>query len=258
MKFSVLVITLSSLLSVTAWPRAEAAGASPMIQAETSPPGWREAKSKALDLTLSGKDLEVVAIYEKFVAQYPKFAEAEFMLGAAHESAARATIRSRAPDALATRAKHFDAAILHMRRGLELAGRQAPFDWMRGFIDIHGIVGVDRPAEYERLVREEVTRYPAEPHAHAYLLSLLAQKGQPIDAAAKAARAAIPKTADARADLAGSIVSFVNDYRPLMAASGLSALLAEASSLVDEALKLKPGDAFALRTKAQIEQLRGR
>lgn len=160
MKGRVLVITLSSLLSVPAWPRAEAAGASPMIQAETSPPGWRQAKSKALDLTLSGKDLEVVAVYEKFVAQYPKFAEAEFMLGAAHESAARATIRSRAPDASATRATHFDAAILHMRRGLELAGRQAPFDWMRGFIDIHGLVGVNRPEEYERLVREAVTRYP--------------------------------------------------------------------------------------------------
>jgi len=258
MKRRVLVITLSSLLSLTAWPRAEAAGASPMLQAETSPPGWREAKSKALDLLVSGKELEVVAIYEKFVAQYPSFAEAHIMLGATHEAVARAAVRNRVPDPLAVRAKHYDAAILHMRRGLELAGRQAPFDWMRGFIDIHGLIGVDRPAEYERLVREAVTRYPAEPHAHAYLLSLLAQKGQPIDAAAKAARAAIPKTADARAGLAGSIASFVTDYRPLMPASGLSALLAEASSLVDEALKLKPGDAYALRTKARIEQLRVR
>lgn len=50
----------------------------------------------------------------------------------------------------------------------------------------------------------------------------------------------------------------MNDYRPLMPASGLSALLAEASSLVDEALKLKPGDAAALLTKAKIERLRTR
>jgi len=133
----------------------------------------------------------------------------------------------------------------------------APFDWMRGFIDIHGVVGVDRPAEYERLVREAVARYPAEPHAHAYLIALLAQQGQPIAAAAGAARAAIPKTADARVALAGSLAAFVTDFGRLTA-SGAQALLAEASSLVDEALKMKPGDEGAVRTRARIEQLHKR
>lgn len=226
--------------------------------AETTPPGWREAKSQALDLTLAGKELEVIALYEKWVARHPDFAEAHFMLGAAHESAARATIGSRAPDARASRAKYYDAAILHMRRAFELAGRRAPFDWMRGFIDIHGIVGAGRPAEYERLVREAVTRYPAEPQAHAYLLSLLAQQGQPIEAAAAAARAAIPKTAAARVDLAGGIAAFVNDYGRLTPAASMQALLTEASSLAGEALKMTPGDADALRTRARIEQLRKR
>ena len=217
---------------------------------------WQEAKSKALDLTLSGKDLEVVAIYEKWVSQYPNFPEAHFMLGGAHESVARATFGSGARDGVTTRAKHFDAAILHLRRAIELAGRRAPFDWVRGFIDIHGVVGVNRPAEYERLVREAVTRYPADPFAQAYLLALLARKGQPLEAAAAAARAAIPKGADARVDLAGSLASFVGDYAALMPASGSKALLVEASSLVDEALKLKPNDATALRTRARIDELR--
>ena len=251
-------ITLTFLVCVAARPRADAGGVPAVMQtgAMETPPGWREAKSQALDLTLAGRELEVVALYEKWVAQHPNFAEAHFMLGAAHESVARATIRSRAPDALTTRAKHFDAAILHMRRAFELAGRRAPFDWMRGFIDIHGLVGVDRPAEYERLVREAVTRYPAEPHAHAYLLELLAQQGHAIDAAAAAARAAIPKTADARVALAGSLASFAETFGRLVPAPGLKALVAEASSLVDEALKLKPNDASALRTRARIEQLR--
>jgi hypothetical protein len=254
----VVIVTVFFLLCTAAWPRAAAADAAVPLQAgaETPPPGWREATGKAMDLTLAGKDLELVAIYEKFVAQYPNFAEAHFRLGAAYESAARATIGSRAPDAQAMRAKYFDAAILHMRHGIDLAGRRAPFDWMRGFIDIHGIVGVDRPAEYERLVRAAVKQYPAEPYAHSYLLALFAQKGQPIEAAAAAARAAIPKTAAARVDLAGSLASYVNDFRRLMPASGMQALLAEASSLVDEALKLKPNDADALRTRARIEQLR--
>ena len=260
MKKLALILTVSSLLWVAAKPRAEGRGTPPARQAgtaETTPPGWKEAKSQALDLTLSGKDLEAIALYEKWVARYPSFAEAHFMLGAAHESAGRATIGSRVPDARASREQHYDAAILHMRRGLELAGRRAPFDWMRGFIDIHGVVGVDRPAEYERLVREAVARYPAEPHAHAYLIALLAQQGQPIAAAAGAARAAIPKTADARVALAGSLAAFVTDFGRLTA-SGAQALLAEASSLVDEALKMKPGDEGAVWTRARIEQLHKR
>lgn len=221
-----------------------------------APPGWQDAKNKALDLTLAGKDLDVVALYEKFVAQYPNFAEGHVMLGAAHESVARGAMRSGAADPIALRTKHYEAAIEQMRRGLDLAGARAPFDWFRGFIDIHGIVGVNRPAEYERLVKEAVTRYPADPYAQSYLLTWLAQQGRPIDAAAKAARAAIPKTADARDALAGSLATYVRDFGRLMPESGVSALLTEASSLVDEALKMKPGDQNVLRTKTQIESLR--
>jgi hypothetical protein len=220
------------------------------------PPGWREANSKALDLTLAGKELELVAIYEKFVAQYPNFADAHFRLGAAHENVARAAMRSGAKDPIALRAKHYEMAIREMRRGLELAGRNASFDWYRGFIDIHGIVGVDRPAEYERLVREGVVKYPADPYAHGYMITMLAGKGQPIDAAVKAARAAIPKTADARDSLAGFLAQHVSDFRRLMPEPGVNAVLTEASSLIDEALKMKPGDAGALRTRALIDQLR--
>ena len=49
------IITVCSLLQGTA------TGAPPA--------GWREAKSRGLDLTLAGKELEVVALYEKFVKQ---------------------------------------------------------------------------------------------------------------------------------------------------------------------------------------------
>ncbi|HYD08423.1 MAG TPA: hypothetical protein VEC60_22010, partial [Reyranella sp.] len=113
--------------------------------ATDAPPGWRAAKDKALDLTIAGKDLDVLAIYEKFAAQHPKFAEAQFMLGAAHEQVARGAVRNKLPDPVATRMKHYELAITHMRRGIDMAGAGAPFDWFRGFIDIHGLVGVDRP-----------------------------------------------------------------------------------------------------------------
>jgi hypothetical protein len=105
-------------------------------------------------------------------------------------------------------------------------------------------------------VRDAVKQYPANPYAHGYMLTMLADRGQPIDSAATAARAAIPKTAEARTDLASFVVSHVDDFGQLMPAASLNALLAEASALTDEALKLKPGDARASKTRSRIEQLR--
>lgn len=254
----VTVVAVASLLCLSQ-TRAVARGAAPAAmqvgRAQTPPPGWPAAKSKALDLVLDGKDLEAVSVYEKWVAEHPNFAEGHFMLGAVHESVARAMFTSRVPDAAITRRKYFDAAVLHMRRALELAGREAPFWWIRALIDIHGVVGLNQPAEYERFVRKAVAEYPAEPLAHAYLLALLAGKGGPIDAVARAARGAIPKGPDARVELAGALVGFVQDFGRLTPALA-PALLPEALRLVDEALKLKPGDAAALDTRARIQSMR--
>ena len=254
MKQILTVIAITSSLSVAAPPSASPTAAQAAKQtgrAEMPPPGWSEAMAKALDLTLAGKDLEMVALYEQWVARYPNFGEAHYMLGAAHESVARSAVTSRLPDASTTRRKHLEAAVLHMRRGLELQGRRAEFMSARTLIDIHGPIGLNQPTEYERLVREAAARYPAEPLAHAYLLALLAGKGEPIDAAARAARAGIPKGPAARVDLAGAMVEFVQDYgriTPSLAA----ALLPEAARLADEALQLKPGDAEALDLRSRI------
>ena len=230
----------------------------PAMQAgrtQAPPPGWSDAKSKGLDLLIEGKDLEVVALYEQWVARHPNFPEAHFMLGAAHESVARSAVVRRLPDASATRKKHLDAAVLHMRRARELEGRRADFLSARALIDIHGVIGLNQPAEYERLVREAAAQYPAEPLAHAYLLALLAGKGEPIAAAARAARAAIPRGPAARVDLARAMVGFVDDLGRLTP-SLASVLLPEASRLADEALALKPGDAAALDLRSRINAMR--
>jgi hypothetical protein len=257
MKPFFIVVAVASLL-VLAAQRVESSGAGPAApqagRPPTEPPGWSETKRKALDLTLEGKDLAVLAIYEQWVAKHPNFADGHFMLGAAHESVARALLTSRAADAQSTRTKHFEAAAVHMRRGLELAGRDASFDMMRALIDLHGVIGINRPAEYERLVREGITRFPAEPLAHAYLLALLATKGEPIETAARAARAAIPKGPDARVDLAGALVAEVGNLGRLTHPLAPT-LLPEASRLVDEALKMKPNDAAALRVRGDIQAM---
>lgn len=211
--------------------------------------------SKALDLTLEGKDVEVLAMYEAWVAKHPHFGDGHFRLGAAHESVARALSSSRAPDAQTARVKHLEAAVLHMRRAIELGGPDSSsFLGMRGLIDLHGVGGLNRPAEYERLVRASITRYPAEPLAHAYLLEILATKGEPIEPAARAARAAMPKGPDARIALANALVAYVRDFGRLTPAVAPT-LLPEASRLIDEALTLKPGNAEALAVRDDIQAL---
>jgi hypothetical protein len=200
---------------------------------------------------MADKNLAAVAIFEKWVAAHPEYAEGHFWLGAAHEGVARATLTSRAPDAQTTRTKHFEAAVLHMRRGLERAGPDTLFMMLRALIDLHGVFGLNRPAEYERLVREAVARCPTEPLAHAYLLELLVTKGEPIEPAARAARAALLNPG-ARVGLASALVAKVRNIDRLDSALR-PALLPEASRLVEEALRLKPGDADALRVRGDIE-----
>lgn len=222
-----------------------------------TPPGFREATGKALDLTLEGKDLEVIALWEEWVAQYPKFGEARMMLGAAHEALAKSIRTGRAKGDAAAVARHYSAAILHTRRAIEKAGPRAPFDWMRSLIDMHHpLLGAGPADEYERLVREGVKRYPADPHAHGYLITMLADQNKPIASAAAAARAALPRTPDARADLAGMMAVHVRDFSRLMPEAGVKALVAEATALVAEALKMSPKHTAALRTKERLDELR--
>lgn len=258
MSLFVIVITVVSFLVLAAPPRAASSGAgSTTAQAgrsETPPPDWLETWTKATHLAAEGKNAEVLALYEQWVAKHPDFGEGHFELGQAHEAIARVMVMSGAPDAQPTRQKHLEASALHRRRALELAGPDAPFRMMRALIELHDHVGLNRPAEYERLVRESVVRYPAEPGAHAYFLALLASKGNPIETAARAARAAIPKGPEARVELAGALVAHVAvpSFRtPALAPT----LLPEASRLIDEALTLKPGDAEALHLRARIHEM---
>jgi hypothetical protein len=248
-----IVVAVVSLVELAAQqPRGASAGP-PALQTQRpeTPPGWADTKRKARDLTREDKHREAVALYERWVAAHPDFPEGHFRLGEAKESLAVALVVSGAPNQDAERIRHFEAAASHMRRALDLAGPAAPFLMMRALIDIHGVVGLGRPAEYARLVRAGVTRFPAEPQAHGYLLALIAAKGEPIDAAARAARAAIPEGPDGRVALAGALVAQVATRGSLT--RGLApTLLPEASRLVDEALQVKPDHAAALRLRANI------
>ena len=243
MKHAAIVVTI--LLAVFVSTSSAFANAAGQVERPATPPGWREVMSKSFDLTLAGKHTELIAIYEKWVAKYPNFFEARMMLGGAHENLGREVLVSGAADAAAKSVKHFEAAVVHFRRALELPG--ADFGAMRVLIDVHGAVGLNRPEEYERLVYVGLTQYPAEPGAHAYLMALLATKQVPLDSAVRAALAAVPKGPDARATIAGMLYHFARDDR-----NGAEAVLRVALQFIEEALKIDPKHAYALREKARI------
>jgi tetratricopeptide (TPR) repeat protein len=245
MKHRAIAMTMAVALSGNTPPAFAGTHAQGRVERPATPPGWSEVMSKSLDLTLAGKHTELIAIFEQWVAKYPNFVDARMMLGGAHENLGRDMLRSGVPDARAKSVRHFEAAVAHFRRALELPG--ADFDAMRVLIDVHGIVGLHRPDEYERLVHEGLKRYPAEPGAHAYLIALLAGKQAPLDGAVRAALAAVPKSAEARATIAGTLYHFAPYDR-----SNAEAILRVALQFADEALKVDPRDKYALRVKAQI------
>ena len=87
-----------------------------------------------------------------------------------------------------------------------------------------------------------------DPFAHAYVIMLRARKGEPIDGAVRAARAAIPKTAQARTELASVLMGFVRDDSESVGVPVAAAAL----GLVNDALTLAPDDVNALEQKAEI------
>lgn len=252
MKHAAVVITVFLAVCDSTASAADNTRAAEQGKPQAAPPGWSEVLRQSLDLTLAGKHSELVATFEKWVARYPNFVEARLMLGSAHENIGREIRASRAPDAAAKSVPHYEAAVEHFRRALELPG--AGFDVMRGLIDIHGPIGLNRPAEFERLVHEGVKKYPAEPGAHAYLIALLAGKAAPLDEAVRAALVALPKGPDARADLAGFLYQSATD--PLQI--GAEAVLRTALRFTDEALKIDPAHKAAMREKARIVEEQAR
>jgi hypothetical protein len=238
-------------VSHTSARQTTAAKASAPRQELQAPPGWSATLQKTLDLELQGRVSEMVAIYEKWVADYPDFADAHAMLAGAHELLGRAALRSGAPDARNTSATQFEIAAVESRRAVDLTppgNVTMTLDPLRGLIDLYGPAALNRPSEYERLVDEGLTRHPADPMAHAYRIRLLATQGKPIDRAVRAARAEIPKTASGRTKLASVLMAFVRDDG--QGAAGPVA--AAALRLVDEALTLDRNDIGALEQKAEI------
>jgi hypothetical protein len=225
----VIVTALAIIISATAGQAIATPRGQSRATPHTPPPGWREAIRSTLDMTLAGQHDEVIAIYEKWVAKYPDFGDAHSMLCGAYEAKARDLLSKRVPDAGFLALNLLEKGAVHARRAFELG--DDPRTAMRGLIDIYGPLGLNRPDEQERVIREAVTRYPAEPLAHGEFISLLMNKGERIETALTAARSAIPKVAEARLEYAELLLKQAQRAREPYRAM----LLAEVERLTAEA-----------------------
>jgi len=206
-------------------------------------------------MVLAGKDADVIAVYERWVARHPDFADGYLMLGGAHEALGKKILVGDAPGGRPTATKHLEIAAGHFTRGIELKGADTDFMDYRVLADVYDVLGLNRPEEHERVVRAAVRQFPTEPLAHSYLITLVATKNEPLEPSVRVARASLPPGADARASLAASIAYWVRDFGGLYGDSTMAPLLREALSLVNEAVTLDPAHGDAARTKMLIEQL---
>lgn len=209
---------------------------------------WRAVKDKTLQLSIDGRDDEVVKIYEGYVAKYPDFGEAHGMLGGAHEAL------SRNPKFVARRAEHMQKAATHYERAFQSWSGDGAWVAIRALLDIYGPppLGLGRPERQRAVVLEGVKRFPAEPLAHTELIRMLALDDKPaeVDAAVRAARAAVARTAQAREDLASGLWR-ITSQEPVETVLGMR-LADEALAVMEEYTNAQPKDLPGLRARVRV------
>jgi hypothetical protein len=147
---------------------------------------------------------------------------------------------------------------VHLRRAFELGGGDAPEVAIRSLIDIYGLVGLNRPDEEEKIAREAVVRYPAEPIAHAELITALLKRGAEPEAvkALAAARAALPKTAEPRFDLAHTLAFRATGpalgFKLTIPLEARMTMARMALEMMDDVLAINPTHRQTLREKAEL------
>jgi hypothetical protein len=149
---------------------------------------------------------------------------------------------------------------MHFRRAFELGGGESPWITIRALVDLYGFGALDRPGEQEKIARDAVVRYPAEPVAHVELITSLLKRGADAEAAkaAAAARAALPKTAEPRFDMASRLAFRAAALDPVhrltLTREARTAMGRIALGMFDEVLAIDPAHKQARREKADLER----
>ena len=196
------------------------------------------------------------AIYEKVLAKSPDCVQAHLALARAQRGLAD-QIKDRDPKSIARRTGHLEVAATHLQRALDLGpGEEARRSAPLALIDVFGPGNLNRPIEAESLARAEIKRNPADPTFHYLLLRILlgAGRSQEADGVLRAARQAIPSTAEARHQIGAELWDIVY-HDPTLSRVDAQKLLVEAVARLDEALTIKPDYREALVYKKLVLEL---
>lgn len=220
------------------------------------PEGWFEAQAKAQQLSAEGKRAEALAVYERYARAHPEFALVHGALAYLHQTMADA-ITAREAKAVAERTRHFSTAVDEYRKAMALAPADPamPADvW--GLLELFGAERLNRPAEADALVRDAVSKYPADPASHAAAVKVAAASGRAadIDSILEKARSSVPATFESRHRMAVSLWDIVNRDPKIPADIGRR-LLTEGIAAADEALTLKPDFLDAVVYKSLLLRL---
>lgn len=232
----------------------------PAPAAAPVPAGWPAAAKTMSTLLMDGKCPEAMALAEQWVAKHPNFAEAHLRLGSAHENIARGFCGGGRPAPGPARTKQFETAAMHFRRAFELGGGETPWITIRALVDLYGFGALDRPDEQEKIARDAVVRYPAEPVAHAELIISLLKRGADADAAkaVAAARASLPKAAEPRFDMASKLAFQASGLDPVskltLTREARTAMGRVALGMFDDVLAIRPDHKRARQEKAELEK----
>lgn len=145
------LITAISAMPVTRPAHAQDKGSA--TAAAGPPPDWARTKEQMRELTFAGENAKVIAMAEKIVAAYPRFAEGHARLGGAHESLAFTLVRTDR----ATAIRHVELAEKHLRHAFELGGGEYPEATIRALIDIYED-RLPRPEKWKATVLEALKR----------------------------------------------------------------------------------------------------
>jgi hypothetical protein len=258
-------VATSIVLLAIVTMQAPSAGTTPRAAVQSAPAqtpapaDWTGARKTMVSLLGDQKCPEAIALGEQWVAKQPSSAEAHLWLGSAYENTARGFC-GRPRDPLAIRTKQLETAAMHMRRGFELGGGESPRITIRGLVDLYGLLALDRPDEQEKIAREAVVRFPTEPVAHAELISSLLRRGAEAEAAkaVAAARAALPKRAQPRFELASTLAFRAMGDDPVFKATYTretrAAMGRIALGMLDDVLAIRPEHNEARREKVELER----
>jgi tetratricopeptide (TPR) repeat protein len=218
-------------------------------------PDWEENFDNANKATRAGEHERAIAIGDAFLKKHPNNVDGHLMVAAARQAAGDA-----ASDA--SRPAHFEKAVTHYERTLELS-KNTLFRAVAisSLVQLYGRQALNKPDEAMRYARMFITESPADASSYTTPIFLLKEARKYDEALAMLAqmKAAVEPTAEAVARYAGQLHDLVV-LAPDFPVETARRVLAEAVPYVEQALskygrtdKTLRAKGYLLKAQATIE-----